>query len=277
MVVKNIFLEFPTDRPFARRPVDGSGNRNVAGIVRSLYGRFHGSRASTEPNASLSIGLSDLAGVGDETIGRLAGLARDGVITPATAARLAMRHADESGGRHSRRMQEGGNVVGWEPILAGDRPGRFAIRLRGKTAWILFSPTASVGFLAELALHERIQVCLLMSFDARGGITVRLLNSADWRRRLVGIGADATRCDGGHVLLLGGLPWREPDRSHALAGIERAVRLSGNTKLIFSSLRKRVDAEMAAPIPDPARELLTMIELAFPGLIDVPAPGGGPA
>lgn len=276
-MVGSIVVEFLTDRPFARRSVDGSGNRNVAGIVRSLSGRFHGSRAGAEPNAPLPIGLSDLAGIGDETIGRLAGLARDGVITPATAARLAMRHADESGGRCPRRVQEGSNVVRWEPTPAGDARGRFAIRLRGKTAWILFSPTAGVDLLAELCLRERIQVCLLMSFDAGGEIIVRLLNSADWRRRLVGIGADANRCDGSQVLLLGGLPLREPDRSRALAGIERAIRRSENTKLISSSLGKRVDAEMAAPIPDPARELLTMIELAFPGLIDGPAPGGGPA
>ncbi|WCS24869.1 hypothetical protein LOK46_27705 [Methylobacterium sp. NMS14P] len=78
-----------------------------------------------------------------------------------------------------------------------------------------------------------------------------------------------------HVLLLGGLPSREPGRSIVLIEIEQALRRGGNTRLIASTLRKSCGADFPDPARDRVRELLTMIELTFPGLVDVAVSSGG--
>ncbi|MBK3404153.1 hypothetical protein H0176_22095 [Methylorubrum populi] len=275
MFGSGIVVEFPTGRPFVPKPLCGPGNRSVAGIVRRLSG-IRGKRRGAEPDTHVTIGLRDLAGVGDETIDRLSVLVRGGVVTPASAARLALRHADECSGQKPLRGPPGGGAATYELTVAGDPFGRFALRLQGRTGWLVFAPATSLGCLAELCSCGRIQACLLIGCSADRRTTVQLLDSASWRRRLAVLGADIGRCGSRHVLLLGGLPLRDPERSWALAELERAVRRSGNT-VISASLRKSLDTQGRPPLPEPARELLTMIELAYPGLVDASAPDEGPA
>lgn len=262
-------VEFPTGLPFLRASPGRPGSRSVGGIVRSLSGHRRSVPVRGEPDEPLPIRLSELAGIADEIIDQLAVLVRDGVVTPASAARLAIRHAWERGGEHRRRLPESG-ATRYELTLAGDPFGRFAFRLRGRKAWIGFAPTSGYAFLSELCLHERVQACLLVGCSANRRTTVRLLTSVGWRRRLFRLGTGT--CGTRHVLLLGGLTLREPERSSALAAIDAAIRRGGDTELVVSSLRRRTGVGQRVAIPDDARELLTMIELALPGLVDVASP-----
>ncbi|AMB44809.1 hypothetical protein Y590_07890 [Methylobacterium sp. AMS5] len=239
-------------------------------MVRKLSSRRPTAPGGVGPEGQLLIRLSELVGIGDDTVDRLTWLARDGVLTPASAARLAMRHAAECGGTPVRLGPSAGNPT-YELRLAGDPFGRFAFRLQGSTAWIVFAPISGVGLLMEFCLRDRIQACLLIGCDSQRRTTVQLLPAVDWRRRLRAFGAGSGRCGSRHVLLLGGLPIREPERSAALAGIECAIRRSGNTELISSRLRKRLNPASSAPPKYISREVLIMIELACPGLVEVPA------
>jgi hypothetical protein len=69
---------------------------------------------------------------------------------------------------------------------------------------------------------------------------------------------------------------REPTRP-ADRRIEHAIRRSGNTALISSNLRRVGNAGRPASVPESARELMAMIELTFPGLIEADASIGGHA
>lgn len=277
MATSGNIIEFPTGRPFGGGSPDSSRNRSVVVIVQRLSRRAPTSGRGIQSDASLPIRLSQLVGVNDETIDRLSVLARDGIVTPESAARLAMRHADERVGWHPRHRLNAGGAVAYDLTLAGDPFGRFAFRMRGRTAWLLFAPTSGVGLLSEMCLDERIQACLLIGCEAGRRTTVRLLRPADWSRRLAFVSAGTNRCGSRHILLIGGLPRHGPERSSALAAVELAVRRGGNTKLVSSTLRKRLDARAPFPILASARELLTMIELAFPGLVEVPVAAGGSA
>lgn len=271
MAASGNVVVFPTGRPFGGGSPAGSRYRSVVGIVQRLSRQAPKSGRGIQTNTSLPIRLSQLVGVNDETIDRLSVLARDGIVTPESAARLAMRHADECVGWHRWHGPNASGAVAYDLALAGDPFGRFALRMRGREAFLLFAPTSGVGQLLELCLPERIQACLLIGCGAERRTTVRILKPADWHRRLAVVSAGTNLCGSRHVLLIGGLPRQEPERSLALAAIELAVRRGGNTELVSSTLRGRLEAGRPLPIPASARELLTMIELAFPGLVDVPA------
>ena len=271
-MVGSHIVEFPSGRPLVRRPSCGPGNRSVAGIVQSLCGRrrFLGA----EPDTPIPVRLRELAGIGDETVERLSILARDGIIAPASAARLAMRHSDECGGRTSRRRTAlGGGATTFELTLAGDPFGQFALRLDGRSSWTVFAPMTSFGCLTELCTYEEIQACLLIGCSDTRRTTVRLLDAASWRR-LLALGAITGRCGSRHLLLLGGHPFRRPGSSSVLAELERAIRRGGNTELVSTPSRKRLFPEGSTAVPEAVREPLILIELTYPGLVDVPAPDG---
>jgi hypothetical protein len=275
MTDSSIVVQFPSGRPHAPASPSGSRNRSIAGIVRSLAGtRRLPMDGSDEP---LPIRLSEFAGIVDPTVRRLTSLACSGVITPVSAGRLALRHADELATRCPEPHASAPSAPRYALAVSGDPFGQFAIRLSGTSAWIVFAPVDSLGFLAELCPRQGIQVCMLIGCDAERRTTVRLMTSTDWRRRLVALVRRTNRCGCRHVLLLGGLPSREPERSDALTGIELALRRGGNTQLVSSSLRKRSVARTSSRHRDPSREALAMIELTFPGLVDVLVPVGEPA
>ncbi|ACB81973.1 hypothetical protein Mpop_3844 [Methylorubrum populi BJ001] len=217
-------VEFPTGRRFTHRSLGRPGGRSVARIAQNLSGRRSSCRKSVAPDVPLSIRLNELTGNDDETVGRLTGLAHDGVITPASSARLAMLHADECGSAQPRRRSNVDDAAAYDLTLVGDPFGRFAFRLRGRKAWVVFAPAAGVGLVAELCLRDQIHACLLIGCGAGRRSTVRLLTLADWHRRIAVIGSGSNRFGSRHVLLLGGLGLREPEWSRALLGIERAIR-----------------------------------------------------
>lgn len=277
MAASGNVIEFPTGRPFGSGSPASSRYRSVVGIVQCLSRQAPKSSKGIQTDASLLIKLSQLVGVNDETIDRLSVLARDGIVTPESAARLAMRHADECVGWHRRHRPIASGAVAFDLTLTGDAFGRFALRMRGREAFLLFAPTSGVGQLLELCVPENFQACLLIGCGTERRTTVRILRPADWHRRLAVVSAGTNRCGSRHILLIGGLPRQEPERSLALDAIELAVRRGGNTELVSSTLRRRCETGRPFPIPASARELLTMIELAFPGLVDVPAAETGSA
>jgi len=274
MTESSIVVQFPSGRALSHASLAGSRNHSIAGIVRSLAGkkRFSG-KGSDEP---LAIRLSEFAGVADSTVRQLTSLACRGVITPASAGRLALRHADEVATRSPGPHGPTGSATRYALSVAGDPFGQFALRLHGRSVWIVFAPVDGLGFLLELTPRQGIQACMVIGCDADRQTTVRLMTAADWRRRLVPLVGGTSRCGCHHVLLLGGLPFREPERSEALMGIERAIRRCGSSRLVSSSLRKRSGACRSDPDEDPSREALALIELMFPGLVDVAVPAEGP-
>lgn len=246
----------------------------MAELVRSLCGR-RSPPMGGEPDQPLPIRLSEFAGVADSTVRQLCSLAVGGIVTPASACRLALRHAEEIGGPRKNQPPAAGSGIRYELALAGDPFGEFAFHLRGRGGWIVFAPVASIGLLTELCPGVGLQACMLVGCGADGRSTVRLLTAKDWHRRIVSLSNGRNRCGSHHILLLGGLPSREPERSSALTEIEQAVHRGGNTRLVFSTLRKRSEAARSIASRNHSREMLAMIELAFPGLVDVPAPTGG--
>jgi hypothetical protein len=274
MAESSIIVHFPSGRPLAHPSLARVRRPTVAGLVRSLAGkRRFPEAASEEP---LAIKLTDFTGIADPTVNSLTALARSGVITPASAGRLALRHADEVAARGLGPHGFVERAARYALAVAGDPFGQFALRLHGRNVWIVSAPVDGLGFLPELCPREEIQACMLVGCDADRRTTVRLLTSADWRRRLATLAGGTSRCGCRHVLLFGGLPSREPERSHTLTGIEYALRRGGNTRLVSSSLRKRSGADRPPSDRDPVREVLAMIELAFPGLVDVHVAAGGP-
>lgn len=274
MAGSSIVVEFPSGRPLARRSSAAPRRRSVAELVRSLSGR-RSPPAATGPDQPLPIRLSEFAGVADPTVRKLCSLALGGVVTPASACRLALRHAEEVSGPRRSQPPAAAGAIRYELTLAGDPFGEFAFHLRGRGGWIVFAPVTSLGLLPELCPGVGIQACMLVGCGADRRSTVRLLTAKDWHRRIVALSNGRSRCGSHHVLLLGGLPSREPERSSALTGIEQAVHRGGNTRLVFSTLRKRCEADRAIHSQDHSRDMLAMIELALPGLVDVPAPTGG--
>lgn len=270
MTPGSVVVEFPSGRPIASGMIADRRRRDVAGIVRSLSGRRPLSTA-TEHDQPIPIDLIEFAGVADDTVRQLRSLTLDGIITPASACRLALRHADEVGGARVKRLQAARGTVHYELALVGNPFGAFACHLRGRVGWIVFAPTTGLGLLAELCPDVGLKACLLIGSGADGRSTLRLTTAKDWRRRISALASGSSRCGSHHVLLLGGPPSRELRQSSILAEIERAVRRNGRPQLDGSISGGRLDVDRTGSLEASTREMLSMIELAFPGLLDVSA------
>lgn len=265
-----VIIEFPTG--VRRSAIGASSPRSVARIAQSLSKRFRADGSGLVAPAPLSIRLDDLSGVADTTIARLSNLALVGSLTPASAARLALRHADEvcdrkSGAGRPRRSQTGQLEI--EATLIGDPFGNFALCLRLGEEWIGYAPTRALNRLFELCPADRGPACLLVGCDSARRTTTRLLAPHDWRQRLSDIVAEPAKRFDGHVLVVGGIPPRGERRRMILCRIEQAVRRGGGIvpqapRRYARPVRKQSESETKA-----VRNLLTLIELAFPGLVEV--------
>lgn len=272
----NSVVQFPSGQPLANTFAKLAQNRTVAGIARSLAGRKH-SYISANQEEPLSIRLSELAGTADPTILQLTTLARSGILTPASAARLAIRHASEVSGERLGARDSLGVAGRYGLSVAGDPFGKFALRLESRNAWLVLAPVSSLGLLAEVCPREGMHLCTLIACDATRRTTIRLLMPAEWRRRLTTLAQGTNRCGCHHVLLLGGIASTEPERSAAVSRIEQALRRAGHMCLLSSSLAKRLATNSLDASQASSHEVLAMVELAFPGLVDVSAPAGSAA
>ena len=237
MVKDAVIIEFPLGS--RRAVVAGDASKSVARIAKSLSRRLRLSGQGPVAAAPLSIRLEDLSGVADATIASLSDLARAGSLTSASAARLALRHADEVRGRSSgvsRPNRSRGGQVEIEATLAGDPFGSFALSLRRGDEWVGLAPMRALDRLFELCPADRGPACLLIGCDAARRPAVRLLAPVDWRQRLSDLASgEASRVEG-HVHVIGGLPSQGDRRRVLLYGVEQAVHRSGGVRL---SARRR--------------------------------------
>ncbi|GJD89362.1 hypothetical protein BHAOGJBA_2889 [Methylobacterium hispanicum] len=256
---------FPTGRPMPRLTNDRG---RVATMARKLASALR-RRQSVSGRQPLSIELRDLTGVADETVDMLSALARSRVLTPATAARLAMRHAFEIGrpwseaaGAHDARPH------GQRFIFAGDVFGRFAIRIedRASCAWVARSGFADLDLLCGLCPPESGTLQLVHSLDPNGRPTIDVsmarLRLDDQRRADHGQDPSEKR----QVVWVGGLPLSAQRRALAVAGIEDALRHGGTqvrTAAPWSCNFPAGEVERARE----ARRHLFLIGIACPGLV----------
>ena len=270
-----IVVEFPTGRRLRRRSSDHSGT--VARLVRSLSA----SRTTTDGGSAiaqfLSIRLDVLTGMDDETIEGLADLAVGGIVTPASAARLALRHAAESGGFRSDPPY--GGAVAPKPstialTLAGDVFGEFAGHLRLGKAWLGFAAADSLAPLLEICPSDRGSVCLLVGCDGSRRNTVRVLAPRDWRRSLATWSQPPMKRHH-HVLVLGGIPATGEARSSILVDLRNAVLAGGTVDLVGGGARERNERRRRVGPMRISHDLLTLIEFAMPGLVEPERAGSG--
>lgn len=270
-----VVLEFPSGR---RRSIGTSGTlRSVASIAESLSTQLRDTEAGVSSLVPLAIRLDELSGLVDPTITRLGVLARTGLLTPASAARLALRHADEVCGRDAGqaflRLRRPGQLQ-IETTLVGDVFGGFALGYRRGDEWVGVASTRSVDRLHELCPPEPGPACLLVCCDAARRTTVRLLSPIDWRRRLAGLNAIGRQGFDGHVVVVGGLAPRGGRRRAILAGIERGLRRGGAFRPVGSDRRRGPTRQPTNCETRAVANLLMLIELAFPGLVDGERNGG---
>ena len=94
-------VEFPSGRLLVR-PLTRC--QTVAALVKRIATRS-GLRPTARKRHPLTVALEDLTGVSDATINLLTSLAEGRVLSPASAARLAMRHTHEIGNRATDRPE----------------------------------------------------------------------------------------------------------------------------------------------------------------------------
>ena len=218
----------------------------------------------------LPIRLDMLTGLADETVAGLAALAAGGVITSASAARLAMRHAAESSRERTNLPDVATNRMRHRTIaltLAGDVLAEFSLLLRMDEAWVGFASPSCLGRLYEICPPDRGSVCMLVGSDARSRTTIRVIARRDWRRCLATREAEQLRTVH-HLLVLGGIPAAGRARSSTLIDLWTAVRANGGSVIDEPGrLKSRADGCQHAPTKL-GRDLLTLIELVMPGLVD---------
>lgn len=263
-------IEFPGGR--RRTDAVAVGSRSVADLTESLSRQVRARRTAMDVDAQLSIRLADLTGVADRTIRRLTFLVHAGSITAASAARLAMRHADEVRGRRRVLGPVGEEHPGrsmLEVTLIGDPFGNFALGFRQGEAWVGFAPFHSLSQLFELCPPGQGPVCLLVGCDACRRTTVRCLDSPHWRQRLSALRSPPRQHAASQVIVLGGLPTCRTSRASVLHALDAAVR-RGTGGALIPPMRHPPQVRGIQPSrSDSTRILLMLIELARPGLVDV--------
>ncbi|MER2266097.1 hypothetical protein [Methylobacterium oxalidis] len=266
MAERGIVVDFPTGRRLEGSARDRKSIRQIASdLARGL------AHPGSDPAGivTLPIRLDELSGISDETIARLSALACDGTITPASAARFALQHAREAGGSTSRCLRPRASRRGHRRLdltLSGDPFGTFALHLRNGENWVGFAPATCLDRLFAVCPDGVGSICLLVGSDAARRTTVRILAADRWRSRLLRLLSIPRGRSVRHVLVLGGLPPGGPSRSCAMATLGNALRKAGSTAL--RGPMARVETAVSAP-SRPMRDLLMLIELASPGLVDL--------
>lgn len=271
MQSSGIIVQFPT----GRRLRWGSPTSSIARLVRSLSGGGQGIDRATALVQPLPIRLDVLTGMDDETIAGLAALAAGGVITSASAARFALRHAAES---TVERTSLPDVSIDRRIVMtcAGDVFGEFGLLLRMEEVWVAFAYTSCLGRLYEICPVDPGSICLLIGCDAGSRNTIRVLASRDWRRRLATLGAEQLR-SAHHLLVLGGIPTAGQARSSTLIDLRNAVRASGSKVFVGGGRMGGSAFGRHRPPTKLGRKLLILIELVMPGLVDVDQSKGNDA
>jgi hypothetical protein len=260
-------VEFPTGRLLASSANDRD---TVAILVRKLAA---GARLSPRPSPGppISIDLRDLTGICDPTIDRLAALAGAKALTPASAARLAMRHAQETGSASYRTHREGTSYSRrHELLIAGDAFDRFAFRVEDRSdgAWVAVAALVDLRLLFSVCQGGGQPFYLVAGLDAKARPITILRRPRDWRTDLTRLAATIEENSQRHVLVVGGLPQGSLGRAIVIAGIEdglerRGMRVRSGRTSARASIATGDERERQA------RRHLILIEIALPGLVDV--------
>lgn len=264
----NIF-EFPTGRRLCQSVGDG---RSVAVLARKLSS---GARLRTfgPIHDVLSIDISDLTGISDDTIDRLRALAAHRVLTPSSVVRLALRHASEIGRFRPWPPQAARPFrSNYDFILAGDVFESFACRIEDRLggAWVARGTLEDRALLFEICPPDGCPLYIAHGMDADTGPRTFLRKPRNWRSDLSRMAEGAEGMRDWHVLIVGGLPTDGQKRATVIGGIADGLRRGGaGVRIVKAADRSEFDTE-AGRLRD-ARSHLNLIEIAYPGLVDVPA------
>ncbi|MBY0253957.1 MAG: hypothetical protein K2X54_21690 [Methylobacterium organophilum] len=257
-------VEFPSGRLLPRSDFS---RRTVAALAKALS--IDRSMCPGSGRRSLHVSLQELAGLSDRTIDLLADLAERRVLTPASAARLAMRHAHELGGRRPAAPGEPAAARHSHHLaLVGDPFDRAALRMEDRTngSWVACATLATLDLLYEVCPTGIGPVSLVLGPEGRPQPAIALRRSRDWCNDLARLAERAGRSADQHVLVLGGLPGPGRDRALVLAGIEDGLRRGGLNIRARTGL-SRMEMGTALERADRARRHLVLIEIVFPGLV----------
>ncbi|MGE8131510.1 hypothetical protein ACQKQD_31575 [Methylobacterium sp. NPDC080182] len=259
-------VEFPSGRSFIR-PLKRC--QTVAALVKRIASR-DGHVPSARKRHRLEVTLDDLTGVSDETVDLLTSLAEERVLSPASAARLAMRHANEVG---LPRLGSAGIpqalTYSHHLMLAGDLFRRFAFRIeeRASGAWVACATLATLDLLSEICPMDGMPFCILPGLEGQRPPSIIVRMPRNWRIELASWAAGTDRAAERHVLVVGGLPESGRRRATIVAGVRDGLRRNG------FRVQPRQSSSCA---PETANERnrqayrhLVLIEIAFPGLIRV--------
>lgn len=270
MAGKSIVLEFPTGRilPDTYRQRSGC----IAELVRSLAKGRSFENYSRLDLTPLPIRLDLLSGIEDDTIVKLSALAASGVITAASAARLALKHAAQTPSVRDRRFDASARHPEVVMTLVGNIFREYAFNLRLGGVWLGFAFADHPATLVEVCPPDRGSVCLLIGCDTRRRNRIRLLASSDWRRWILARTTGSLQT-AYHVMVLGGIPPVGLLRSAILADLRKAIGASGaiGSAPVFKGQPSSARPPAATEITG---KLLTLIEIAMPGLVDVTANAG---
>lgn len=257
-------VEFPSGRLLVRP-------RTRCQTVAALVKRIASSgalRPSARKRHPLTVALDDLTGVSDATINLLTSLAEDRVLSSASAVRLAMRHAHESGQpRYGSAGTPQALTYSHHLMLAGDLFGRFAFRIEEWTsgAWVACATFATLDLLSEVCPMDGIPFCILPGLEGRSPPSIMVRIPRNWRIELASWAAGMDRAAERHVLVIGGLPDSGNRRAAIVAGVRDGLRRSG------FRVQPRQSSSSVSETPNErnrqAYRHLVLIEMAFPGLI----------
>ncbi|GLS42704.1 hypothetical protein [Methylobacterium brachythecii] len=261
-----------------RRSASPASSRSVAFIAQDLFrgtGMMETAGHASEP---IEIRLDHLCGLTDATVSRLAALAAVGTLSPASAARLALRHAEETRATGASRRSELPAVIDRTDLVVSGHPwGPFALRLGPSSsgAWIGYAASENVDRMVEICPCMRGVVCLLLGRDHRDRTTVRILKSSRWRTVLASRAALQAKGGTREILILGGLPFSGPARSLAIAEIGSALVRASNTKLLAGSAVGNATTIRRLGCTPATRDIFVFMEIAVPGLVDIGGHPGG--
>ena len=249
--------------------------RTVANLARTLCRRAVLADTRTEQLPPLRIRLADLTGVSDLTISRLTALAATGTLSAASAARLALRHAQQIPGRGG--LSDHGAIHGsdrMELTVTGDVFGAFALRIEsaGIGTWVGMAPGRCLDRLFEACPESGRGICLLVGRSMHRSMTVRLLSGIEWRRMLVSRARRPEWRPVQHVLVVGGLPNAAHAHVIMFRTIEQAVGWRRESVRTENSQQGRRTRTVPARSPL-EMQVLRLIELALPGVVDIESPG----
>lgn len=213
-----------------------------------------------------------MSGVSDETVVHLANLAFNGVITPASAARLAIRHAIQLQTPRSQwrgRADRNFGISRLQVAMAGDPFGNYALCYGPTEAglWIGSAPVRNMDFLPEVCPKSGCGFFVLVGIDSRRRPVAGILDAIRRPCSLKGLLRTERWRFVEHVLVVGGqIPTRSQDQRLLLCDVREAVRRSGYARVIGSRATGAARPEGLRESPL-APDALLLLELAFPGLV----------